>query len=340
MRLRYAYADLLLKAGRRDDAIEWFTGPRGSTATRSPMRRSASRSSGRRTPELGDDRAGSLDTSRDTPAPAPTDPCEARRSPGWARRACAMGKTSKRPSLGPTCRLRGRIPPRRRRALPSGDPSHAAGLGAPRPDADDHGSSSSPTGWTARSGDQDRRTSAAGRPGTRRARGRAAPRFYRGGDGTATRLEVEILSGRLFARAEGRRPERAEAGVTGRALNSAAVEEGMRRGVRASSGRRQPLQQAYDLAMLDLDDLIYVGRAAVPASKASGRQPRAGISLAFVTNNASRPPRVVAEHLTELGVEAAPEESSRGTGGRPGAHRRLRTAPRFRDRRRRTARGT
>ena len=24
MRLRYAYADLLLAAGRRDDAIEWF----------------------------------------------------------------------------------------------------------------------------------------------------------------------------------------------------------------------------------------------------------------------------------------------------------------------------
>ena len=30
--------------------------------------------------------------------------------------------------------------------------------------------------------------------------------------------------------------------------------------------------------------------------------------LAFVTNNAARPPSAVAEHLTELGVPAEPEE--------------------------------
>ena len=39
-------------------------------------------------------------------------------------------------------------------------------------------------------------------------------RFYRGGDGTSTRLEVEVLSGRLVARAEAA-SRRAEAGVTG-----------------------------------------------------------------------------------------------------------------------------
>ena len=44
-RLRYAYADLLLKAGRRDDAIEWFHRTAGSTDTASPTRPSGSRSS-------------------------------------------------------------------------------------------------------------------------------------------------------------------------------------------------------------------------------------------------------------------------------------------------------
>ena len=71
----------------------------------------------------------------------------------------------------------------------------------------------------------------------------------------------------------------------------------------------QPLQEAYDLAMLDLDGVVYVGRQAVPGAAEHLHAARvAGMSLAFVTNNASRPPRTVAEHLTELGVEAAPED--------------------------------
>jgi glycerol 3-phosphatase-2 len=65
------------------------------------------------------------------------------------------------------------------------------------------------------------------------------------------------------------------------------------------------LCRAYDLAMLDLDGVVYVGGAAVPGAPdhlASAREQ--GMRLAFITNNASRPPGVVAAHLTELGVEA------------------------------------
>jgi HAD superfamily hydrolase (TIGR01450 family) len=57
--------------------------------------------------------------------------------------------------------------------------------------------------------------------------------------------------------------------------------------------------------MLDLDGVVYVGGVAVPGAPehlAAAREQ--GMRLAFITNNASRPPGVVAEHLTELGVEA------------------------------------
>ncbi|GAA5156834.1 HAD hydrolase-like protein [Nocardioides marinquilinus] len=69
-----------------------------------------------------------------------------------------------------------------------------------------------------------------------------------------------------------------------------------------------PLWDAYDLAMLDLDGVVYIGGDAVPGAAehlAAARE--AGLRLAFVTNNASRPPSRVSSHLTELGVEA--EES-------------------------------
>jgi HAD superfamily hydrolase (TIGR01450 family) len=66
-----------------------------------------------------------------------------------------------------------------------------------------------------------------------------------------------------------------------------------------------PLWDAYDLAVLDLDGVVYVGRDAVPGAAEHLAWARAaGIRLAFVTNNAARPPAVVAEHLTELGIEA------------------------------------
>jgi glycerol 3-phosphatase-2 len=67
----------------------------------------------------------------------------------------------------------------------------------------------------------------------------------------------------------------------------------------------EPLCAAYDLAMLDLDGVVYVGDEAVPdATKWIGEARAAGMRCAFITNNASRPPERVAARLTELGVPA------------------------------------
>ncbi|WP_246081915.1 HAD-IIA family hydrolase [Nocardioides litoris] len=66
-----------------------------------------------------------------------------------------------------------------------------------------------------------------------------------------------------------------------------------------------PLGRAYDLAMLDLDGVVYVGPDAVPGAAehlAAARE--AGLRVAFITNNASRPPSRVAAHLTDLDVPA------------------------------------
>lgn len=71
----------------------------------------------------------------------------------------------------------------------------------------------------------------------------------------------------------------------------------------------QCLCRSYDLAMLDLDGVVYVGSEAVPGAPehlAAAREQ--GMRLAFVTNNASRPPARVAAHLRELGVDAGPED--------------------------------
>jgi HAD superfamily hydrolase (TIGR01450 family) len=70
-----------------------------------------------------------------------------------------------------------------------------------------------------------------------------------------------------------------------------------------------PLCDAYDLAMLDLDGVVYIGGHAVPGASASIARARArGMRVAFVTNNAARTPAVVADHLVELGVAAEPED--------------------------------
>lgn len=69
------------------------------------------------------------------------------------------------------------------------------------------------------------------------------------------------------------------------------------------------LWDEYDVAMLDLDGVVYVGAHAVPgAPEHLARARDAGMHLAYVTNNASRPPSMVAEHLRELGVPVADED--------------------------------
>ncbi|WP_435747726.1 HAD-IIA family hydrolase [Nocardioides sp. SYSU DS0663] len=69
------------------------------------------------------------------------------------------------------------------------------------------------------------------------------------------------------------------------------------------------LAEAYDLAMLDLDGVVYIGGEAVPgAPRHLERVRAAGMRLAFITNNASRTPATVAGHLSRLGVRAEPED--------------------------------
>jgi HAD superfamily hydrolase (TIGR01450 family) len=71
------------------------------------------------------------------------------------------------------------------------------------------------------------------------------------------------------------------------------------------SPAEQPLDQTYDLAALDLDGVVYVGDGAVPgAVEGLETARRHGMKLAFITNNAARPPGAVAAHLRELGVPA------------------------------------
>ena len=64
------------------------------------------------------------------------------------------------------------------------------------------------------------------------------------------------------------------------------------------------LWDAYDVAMLDLDGVVYIGPHAVDgAAEHLAAARRAGLHLAYVTNNASRPPAAVAQHLRELGID-------------------------------------
>jgi HAD superfamily hydrolase (TIGR01450 family) len=72
---------------------------------------------------------------------------------------------------------------------------------------------------------------------------------------------------------------------------------------------QHPLWHRYDVAMLDLDGVVYIGPDAVPGVPEQLRAAAAaGMKLAYVTNNASRPPGVVAEHLTRLGIEVRAED--------------------------------
>jgi HAD superfamily hydrolase (TIGR01450 family) len=75
-----------------------------------------------------------------------------------------------------------------------------------------------------------------------------------------------------------------------------------RHGPRAST---EPLDTAYDVALLDLDGTVYLGGAAIPgAVEALRKADAAGMRLAYVTNNASRTPAAIAALLTGFGVPA------------------------------------
>jgi glycerol 3-phosphatase-2 len=76
-----------------------------------------------------------------------------------------------------------------------------------------------------------------------------------------------------------------------------------------AAGTTAAPSSVYDVALLDLDGVVYVGPAAVPGVPAALTAARAaGMRLGFVTNNAARTPEEVAAHLTELGVPAEPSD--------------------------------
>jgi glycerol-1-phosphatase len=77
----------------------------------------------------------------------------------------------------------------------------------------------------------------------------------------------------------------------------------------APRGSAEPLDTAYDVAMLDLDGTVYLGGAAIPgAAEALRKAAAAGMRLAYVTNNASRTPAAIAALLTSFGVAATPDD--------------------------------
>src|SRR5262249_52057888 len=84
-------------------------------------------------------------------------------------------------------------------------------------------------------------------------------------------------------------------------------------------GSADPLAARYDVALLDLDGVVYRGAEAVPdAAAALGKAGQAGMRRVFVPNNAARSPQAVADHLRRLGVPAEPADVI--TSAQTGAH--------------------
>ena len=74
-------------------------------------------------------------------------------------------------------------------------------------------------------------------------------------------------------------------------------------------GSAEPLDTAYDVALLDLDGVVYLGGTPIPgAAEALRKADAAGMRLAYVTNNAFRTPAAIAELLTSFGVPATRED--------------------------------
>lgn len=67
--------------------------------------------------------------------------------------------------------------------------------------------------------------------------------------------------------------------------------------------------RGHDALLCDLDGVVYAGGGAVPgAVEALATLRERGVPVGFVTNNASRAPASVAEHLRSLGVAADADE--------------------------------
>ncbi len=77
----------------------------------------------------------------------------------------------------------------------------------------------------------------------------------------------------------------------------------------APRGSAEPLDTVYDVALLDLDGVVYLSGSAIPgAAEALHKAAAAGMRLAYVTNNAFRTPAAIAALLTSFGVPATQED--------------------------------
>jgi HAD superfamily hydrolase (TIGR01450 family) len=78
---------------------------------------------------------------------------------------------------------------------------------------------------------------------------------------------------------------------------------------RLPKGCADPLDTAYDVALLDLDGVVYLGGTAIPgAAQALRKAQAAGMRLAYVTNNAFRTPAAIAALLTSFGTPATAQD--------------------------------
>jgi glycerol-1-phosphatase len=76
---------------------------------------------------------------------------------------------------------------------------------------------------------------------------------------------------------------------------------------KAPRGSADPLDTVYDVALLDLDGVVYLGGSPIAGASESLRKAEAaGMRLAYVTNNAFRTPAAIAALLTGFGVAASP----------------------------------
>jgi glycerol 3-phosphatase-2 len=70
-----------------------------------------------------------------------------------------------------------------------------------------------------------------------------------------------------------------------------------------------PLVDAHDVVILDLDGVVYVGPHAVPGAAATIEELHArSVRCCYLTNNASRTPQTVSDHLRSLGIPAEPAD--------------------------------
>jgi HAD superfamily hydrolase (TIGR01450 family) len=69
------------------------------------------------------------------------------------------------------------------------------------------------------------------------------------------------------------------------------------------------IADAYDTILFDLDGVLYRGADAVPGAAGTVAALRSlGKRIAFVTNNSSRTPDAIAQHLGSLGIDARADE--------------------------------